>query len=120
MTRRESPWQLRYDLLSAWLLLSVSQAEARGELRPEVHCFLADRYARLAEHWRRRGWRAHAAALESKADWHADLAGHDDPPPAIAVGLPRPRQQAVVDARGRVLAGRWTPSRPPRSLRPTR
>jgi hypothetical protein len=120
VTRRDSPWRLRYDLMSARLLLAVSQAEARGELRPEVHRFLADRYAQLARHWRQRGWRAHAAALGSKAEWHADRSGHDDPPPAIAVGLPRPRSHAVVDARGRVLAGRWTPPRIPDCLRLTR
>jgi hypothetical protein len=105
-----SVWRLRYDVLSTRLLLAATLAEARGELRPEVHGFLADRYARLAAHWRRAGWHAHAAALGRKAAHHAEAAD-DEPPPAAAMGLPRRARTLSVDARGRVLSGRWPPSR---------
>lgn len=105
-----SIWRLRYDLLSTRLLLALTLAEARGELRPEVHGFLADRYGRLAAHWRRAGWSAHAAALARKATRHAEAAG-DEPPPAAAMGLARSRRSVRVDARGRLLHGRWPSSR---------
>jgi hypothetical protein len=101
-----SSWRIRYDLLSTRLLLALTIAGRQRELRPEVHEFLADRYWRLAEHWRRAGWRAHADSLAGKAAAHAEAAG-DDLPPAAAMGLPRQRRVVAVDARGRVIAGRW-------------
>jgi hypothetical protein len=106
VTRGGSAWRLRYDVLSVQLLLVASQAEARGELRPEVHRFLAERYERLSAHWRDAGWPRRAAALARKARRHADAAG-DDPPPAIAVGMPRPRPYLSTVARGRVVSGPW-------------
>jgi hypothetical protein len=116
---RASAWRLRCDVLSTRLLLAVAQAEARGELRPDVHRFLADRYHRLAAHWQAAGWARHAAALTAKARHHADAAGDDDPPPAVAVGMPRPRPAVSIEARGRVLPGRWNPPAPPSgALRP--
>jgi hypothetical protein len=107
--RRESAWRLRYDVLSAQLLLVVSQAEARGEVRPDVHRFLAERYERLSAHWRDAGWPRRAAALAMKARCHADAAG-EDPPPAIAVAMPRPRPYLSTVARGRVVDGPWRSS----------
>jgi hypothetical protein len=110
MSAALSIWRLRYDVVSTRFLLALTLAEARGELRPEVHGFLADRYGLLAAHWRRAGWRAHAEALARKAARHAEAAG-DDLPPAASMGLPRERRTVAVDARGRVLPGRW-PSSP--------
>jgi hypothetical protein len=105
-----SIWRIRYDVLSTRLLLALTLAESRGDLRPDVHGFLADRYGRLAAYWRRAGWSAHAVALARKASRHAEAAG-DEPPPAAAMGLPRRRRSVAVDARGRVLQGRWPSSR---------
>jgi hypothetical protein len=105
-----SVWRVRYDLLSTRLLLALTLAGRHDALHPDIHGFLADRYGRLAAHWRRAGWSAHAAALAAKAAQHADAAG-DDLPPAAAMGLPRERRTVAVDARGRVLRGRW-PSSP--------
>ena len=117
MSAPPSAWRLRADLLSARLLLALSLAESRGELRPEVHRFLAERYEALAAHWRRRGWTAHAAGLARKAQLHA-AAGADDPPPAAAMGLPRQRRTVAVEARGRVVTGPWSRSSRPRSHSP--
>ena len=105
-----SIWRVRYDVLSTRLLLALTLAGRHGALHPDVHGFLADRYGRLAAHWRRAGWSSHAAALAYKAEQHAEAAG-DDPPPAAAMGLPRHRRTVAVDARGRVLHGRWPSSR---------
>jgi hypothetical protein len=68
---RSSAWRLRWDLLWGRLLLGLTQAERRGELRPEVHRFLADRYARLAEDRRAHGRPARAERLAAKARDHA-------------------------------------------------
>jgi hypothetical protein len=95
------------------LLLGLTQAEQRGELRPDVHRFLADGYMRLARHQASRGRRPQATRLARKAAAHAEQAGGGDPPPACAMGLPRQRTSMAVEARGTVLPGRWpgTPSR---------
>jgi hypothetical protein len=108
-------WQIYVDLLAARALLGMAP-NAVASLSQEDHRFLAERYAQLAARWRRAGWRAHADALVAKAERHIDAAGGDDLPPAVAMAMPRPRRLVEVDARGRVLAGRWTsPSIPPRS-----
>ena len=106
-----SIWRVRYDVLSTRLLLALTLTGRHGALHPDVHGYLADRYGRLAAHWRRAGWRSHAAALAAKAAQHAEAAGDDDLPPAAAMGLPRHRRTVAVDARGRVLEGRWHSSR---------
>ena len=108
-----SVWRLRWDLLWGRLLLWVTHAESRGELRPEVHRFLADRYARLAEDRHAHG-RTNADRLAARARHHAERAGDDDRPPACAMGLPRPRPRLAIDARARVVPGPWGRSRTPR------
>jgi hypothetical protein len=100
MNGRLPLWRIQVDLLTARLLLAIAPAAASG-LGAEDHRFLAERHAQLATRWRRVGWRARAAAHEDKAAWHWRAAGPDDPPPAVAVGMPRPWPAAAVDARGR-------------------
>jgi hypothetical protein len=108
-------WQIYADLLAAWALLRLAPAAATS-LSAEDHRFLAERYAQLAARWRRIGWRTHADALAARAERHIGAAGDDDLPPAVAAAMPRPRPAVAVDARGRILPGRWTsPSTPPRS-----
>ena len=116
MNRPVSLWRIYSDLLSARALLGVAP-RAAASLSPEDNRFLAERYAQLAARWRRVGWRTRADALDARAQRHIDAAGGDDLPPAASMGLPRPFPRIPIDARGRVLAGRWTPpSTPPRSL----
>jgi hypothetical protein len=110
MSTDRSLLRIYADLATAWVLLAIAPS-ARARLGAEDHRFLADRYAQLARHWRRAGWTARARANDEKAAEHARAAGVDDPPPAVAVGLPRPRPYARVEVRGRLLAGRWTPGR---------
>ena len=90
-------------------LLGIAPGAA-ASLSPEDHLFLAERYADLAVRWRRVGWRARADALDVKAQGHIGAAGGDDLPPAASMGLPRPFPRRPIDARGRVLSGRWTSS----------
>jgi hypothetical protein len=109
-------WRIYADLLAAWVLLGIAPG-AVASLSAEDHRFLAERYAQLAARWRRIGWRAHADVLEAKAERHTGAAGGDDLPPAAAMAMPRSRRSVAVDARSRVLPGRWTPpSTRPRSL----
>ena len=115
MSRPLPLWQIYADLLAAWVLLRIAPGAA-ASLGAEDHRFLAERYAQLAARWRRVGWQAHADALAARAERHIDTAGGDDLPPAAAMAMPRPRPFVAADARGRVLAGRWTrPSTPHRS-----
>ncbi len=44
----ESPWRLRFDLLSARLLLLIAGAGRTGDPTPEAHAYLAHCYVRLA------------------------------------------------------------------------
>ena len=116
MSRPLPLWQIYGDLLAAWALLRLAPGAA-AVLSAEDHRFLAERYTQLAGRWRRVGWRSHADALAARAERHIDAAGGDDLPPAAAMAMPRPRPFVAVDARGRVLAGRWTPApTPSRSL----
>jgi hypothetical protein len=104
---RLSLWRIHADLLTARLLLAVAPGAAE-RLGPEDHRFLAERHARLAVWWRSIGWAMRSRAHEDKAALHWRAAGADDPPPAVAVGLPRPWPSVRVDARGRVAGPRAT------------
>jgi hypothetical protein len=95
----DSLWSLRYDLFSAKLLVWVASIGQDGELRPEAHLYLFDRYWRLAEMHRERGHHAKARALRAKAEEHYRAGGGDGPPYAAAMGMPRPRSWIVTDAR---------------------
>jgi hypothetical protein len=106
MKDRLSLWRIHLDLLTARLLLSLAPS-AVSRLGAEDHRFLAVRHDALATRWRHAGWNARAKAHGEKAAAHWRAAGTDEPPPAIAVGMPRPFPYARVDARGRVLSGRW-------------
>ena len=68
--RVQTPWQLRADLASARFLLWVASAGRSGELRPEVHLYLYDRYWRLAIHYEQRGKTCRARQLRIKAERH--------------------------------------------------
>jgi hypothetical protein len=106
MNARLPLWRLHLDLLTARLLLAMAPSAA-SRLGAEDHRFLSVRHAQLATRWRHIGWNARAKAHDEKAAGHWRAAGADDPPPAVAVGMPRPRPYSLVDARGRVLSGRW-------------
>jgi hypothetical protein len=100
MNGRLPLWRIQVDLLTARLLLAIAPAAA-SRLSAEDHRFLAVRHARLATRWRHVGWQARATSHDDKAAWHWRAAGLEDPPPAVAVGMPRPLPAAVVEARGR-------------------
>ena len=106
MNGRLPLWRIHVDLLTARLLLALAPSAA-SRLGAEDHRFLAVRHAQLATRWRHIGWNTRAAAHEEKAARHGRAAGADDPPPAVAVGLHVPRPYIRIDARGRVLSGRW-------------
>ena len=106
MTERLPLWRVHLDLLTARLLLMLAPSAA-AKLGAEDHRFLAVRHAQLATRWRQVGWKARANAHDDKAAAHWRAAGAEEPPPAVAVGMPRPLPYARIDARGRVLPGRW-------------
>ena len=101
MTDDRSVWQLRWDIASTWALVRFVRPFGQGELRPEVHLFLADRYHWLAHHHRRAGDALRASALERKAQEHLRLGG-GDLPPAVAAAMPVPAPLARVNAVGRL------------------
>jgi hypothetical protein len=107
MNARLPLWRIHVDLLTARLLLAVAPS-AVSQLSAEDHRFLAVRHAQLATRWRHFGWQGRAGAHEDKAAWHWRAAGADDPPPAVAVGMPRPSPGAAVDARGPFVGKRAT------------
>jgi hypothetical protein len=101
----ESAWRLRWDLWSVKLLLRLAHASGRGQPRPEVHRFLADRYARLAGCHQRAGHSDRARRLRAMSARHLEMGGDDGPPYAAAMATPRPRGPVVVDAVGRHVTG---------------
>jgi hypothetical protein len=85
-----SAWRLRADLLSAKSLLWIAGAGRSGDPRPEVHLYFYDRYWRLAVVMEQKGRTSRAALYRAKAVEHYRLSGHDGPPFAAALALPRP------------------------------
>lgn len=107
-----SPWRLRFDLLSVRALLWLAGAGRIGDPTPEVHRYLADRYARLAAYHEGKGHQASARRLWDSAEFHFGLAGPDaDPdgtPPAAAMAMPVPNRPTLTDA-----VARWRANDPP-------
>ncbi len=65
-TITESLWSLRFDLVSAKLLVWVASIGRDVDLRPETHLYLFDRYSRLAQVYSRRGREARARVLRQR------------------------------------------------------
>lgn len=105
--KRDSPWHLRFELVSTRVLLWFAGAGRVGDPTPEVHRYLANRYARLATYNEGCGHQAKADRLWECAEFHHSLAGPDDPPPAIAVAMPVPQRPTFTDA-----VARWSSDDP--------
>jgi len=95
----DSLWSLRFDVVSANVLVWIASIGRDAELLPETHLYFFDRYSRLAQVYSRRGSKARALALEARAEEHYRAGGGDGPPYAAAMGMPRPRQWVMTDAR---------------------
>lgn len=102
-----SLWRLRWDVASTHMLVWLAHPSATRVLRPEVHLFLADRYGRLARHHQRLGHARRASELDRMAEEQFRLGGGGEPPPAVALAMPVPRAQVLVDAIART--GSWLP-----------
>ena len=89
---------LRFDLITANVLVWVASVGRDADLTTEAHIYFFDRYRRLAEYHRLRGHNARARRLQAKADEHYVLGGGDGPPYAAAMGMPRPRHWFTTDA----------------------
>jgi hypothetical protein len=100
-------WRIHADLLTARLLFALAPS-AISQLGAEDHRFLAVRHAQLALWWRQIGWTSRARSHGDKAARHWRAAGTDDPPPAVAAGLPRRWPSTAVDARGWSVGRRAT------------
>jgi hypothetical protein len=94
-----SVWSLRFDLVSAKLLVWVVSLGRDAVLRPEADLYFFDRYMRLADVYDHRGNHAKARRLRAKAADHNPVGGGSGPPYAAAMALPRPRRWLVTDAR---------------------
>lgn len=78
-------WQLRIDVAWVHILRWVVDPAGRHDLNPEFHLYLADRYARLAQHYDRVGNRKKRTRFEEKAKHHYRLGGGGNLPPAVAM-----------------------------------
>lgn len=103
--KNDSVSGLRFDLITANVLVWVASVGRDAELTAEAHIYFFDRYQRLAEYHRRRGHDARARRLQAKADEHCALGGGDGPPYAAAMGMPRPGRWLATDAVSRHRLG---------------
>ena len=115
---QRSPWTayltLSADLLSVRALAWMATFRTDGELTSDAHLYFHDRYRRLAEWHRARGYVNRARQLAATADAHYQAAGGDEPPFAAAMAMPRPRRYTRVEAVGRPTVIRFP--RPPSSV----
>jgi len=88
------------DIATTHTLLFIVAVRSNVSLRPEVHRYFADRYARLAYHYRRRGNARRANSLLTKSLKHYALGGGDPLPPAAALAMPVPRCPTFMEAVG--------------------
>src|SRR6186997_1555387 len=95
-TRMDSKWRLRYDLITGLALLWVASAGRPNSAKPDVHLYLAERYARLANCYSSTGAHTKAERLLNKADFHYRQAGPTGPPPSAALAMPIPEEPVFV------------------------
>jgi hypothetical protein len=100
-----SVWWLRLDLLWVLFLLRVFTAGREGEIKPEVHLFLGDRYWRLADYYAEKGSVRKAVRLRARANSHLGL-GHWNPPLPPAMAMAVPRRPTFTEAIGWGTSGR--------------
>ena len=93
---------LSLDIFVARALMWVANPTGEHAFQPHVHLYLADRYGLLTRVCRRLGLVAMARAVEERATLHFAMGGGDEPPPAAAMALARPRS--------RVERGPWDTS----------
>jgi len=96
----DSKWRLRYDLITGLALLWVASAGRSASAKPDVHLYLSDRYARLANFYSSTGAHTKAQRLLGKAEFHYREAGVTDPPPAAALAMPIPEERVFTNATG--------------------
>ena len=100
-----SAWRVRGELLWARVQLRVG---SKDRSRSEIYGVMADRYWGLANHYDRKGSKERASRLREKAVLYLRAPSDEDPPPAVAVALSRPRPARSVRA---VWRRRWLPRR---------
>lgn len=91
--------RLLWKLACAHVLLWVAGAGRTGEVRPEVHGYLADLHFNLsAEYETARNWRA-ARRHRHIAEVHLAATPAPEPSPSAAMAMPVPQPPTFVDAR---------------------
>ncbi|NKE70622.1 hypothetical protein [Candidatus Manganitrophus noduliformans] len=93
-------WQLRFDVAWVHLLRWMIDPAGQRDLNPEFHLYLADRYARLAQHYDRVGNRKKRTRFEEKAKHHYRLGGGGNLPPAVAMRASIPQPPTFTKAIG--------------------
>jgi hypothetical protein len=96
----ESLWKLHTDLAWVLALLWVAQLSRSGKPKPEVHYYLGERYWRLSEKYRARGFAKRAQRLRARAERHLRASGWDPLPPAAAMAMPVPKPPTFTEAIG--------------------
>ncbi|HZR45918.1 MAG TPA: hypothetical protein VFA47_04400 [Candidatus Manganitrophaceae bacterium] len=93
-------WRLRLDVAWTHIIRWMVDPTGRRQLNPEIHLYLADRYARLAQCYDRLGNREKTARFKEKAAHHFHLGGGNRPRPAAAMRASLPQSSTFTEAIG--------------------
>jgi hypothetical protein len=96
----ESILKLRADVGWILALVWVAKAGRAGEPQPQVHYHLGDRYWRLSERYKAKGYLRRAQILSAKAERHLRAGGWDPLPPAATMAMPIPKRPTFTEAIG--------------------
>ena len=97
----ESILKLYTDVAWVRAIVWVAKAGGGGELQPQVHYYLGDRYWRLSERYKTKGFDRKAQLIRAKAEQHLRASGWDPLPPAAAMAMPIPKRPTFTEAIGR-------------------
>jgi hypothetical protein len=89
-------WRLKWQLLSARVLLWTASAGRPVAPTPETHRYFADLYYCIAAHYERTGKQEAAERYLTIADRHAAAGGPHDLPPAASMAMPVPHDDDVA------------------------
>ena len=94
-------WRLRMDVAWIHVIRRMVDPAGRRQLNPEVHLYLADRYARLAQCYDGLGNQKKTARFKEKAAHHFHLGGGNRPRPAAAMRASVPEPRTFTEAIGK-------------------
>jgi|SRR5712692_5263130 len=103
-------WQLRYDIAFVRFIAWLVRLTHGGQLSPQTHFYLYDRYWRLAKCHEAWGHPKRAETLKSVALGHWEASGYDEPPPSAALAMPVPRPMTYINVDSQAPRGPGKPA----------